>query len=51
MTARMILCTLFVVFAGGLAGCGLPSDGSIAFDDCYNRPPLYQQQNGCYERQ
>ena len=53
VTARIILCTLFVIFGFGLAGCGTMASGSgaSAFEDCYNRPPLYQQEHGCYERQ
>ena len=48
----LIVGTLFAVAANaGLAGCGtLPAGGASAFYDCYNRPPLYQQEHGCYER-
>lgn len=50
MTARPIL-LMFIAAAGlALAGCSLPpGSDSTAFDDCYNRPPLYQQEHGCYE--
>ena len=49
MTARSIL--LAALLVAGLAGCDMPPPGrySRAFDDCYNRPPLYQQEHGCYQ--
>jgi hypothetical protein len=52
VAVRWFYCTLLIAALVGLAGCGtLPSGGASAFDDCHNRPPLYQQEHGCYERQ
>ncbi len=51
MTARSILRALFVVCVAtaALAGCTTRPSGRYprAFEDCYNRPPLYRQEHGC----
>jgi hypothetical protein len=34
----------------GLSACAAAdAGGNIAFEDCYNRPPLYQIEHGCRE--
>ena len=51
MTARRILLTFIAATGLMLTGCANlpPGGGSIAFEDCYNRPPLYQREHGCHE--
>lgn len=40
----------------GLAACSLPpaaptstAPASTAYEDCFNHPPLYRTEHGCYE--
>lgn len=42
---------ILALLVAALAACSTVTSGSppLAFEDCYNRAPLYQIENGCYE--
>lgn len=45
------LTILAVLVLSTAPGCtaGMTAGPSVAFEDCYNRPPLYCSANGCEE--
>jgi hypothetical protein len=42
---------ILALLVSALAACSTMTSGNppLAFEDCYNRAPLYQIENGCYE--